>query len=225
MTGSRIVNRLLRLPLSVAKGQYLFWLSDSLTPLIGGSGTASGLTASGGYLSGAGGSLTMPSVDTINLGTDSFVMAVRWVNTGDASALISIEGGAAQAGPLIEVGVSAQYKTWYIYDDLGNAVQPATIAGTTPLGGTEYTGLVAYDAVSNKAYRAVDGVMGSAGTAMDLQNASKLINKFALVNNVTLKVRDVHFIKFTGSALPLDIAALVASYHANPLVKLSQWAT
>lgn len=215
----------------IPTGEYLLWIENTLTPTIGGAVASNTFTLSGGYLTTADAVMTLAAPKTINYFTDSIVYALRWVNPADAAApMVLFADTTLSAGPGMQFTATSNNSTgWAVYDRLSNAAEPSADATpATPLGATEYSGILLYDAATRAAYRAVNGVIpgGSGNVPIPLENFALEHNKLIMIGGAGgLKIRDIQIIKFAGLGLPTNWQELVAAYHANPLTKLSAWAT
>lgn len=208
------------------KGQYLLWLTDSATPVIGTVTTPWDSGAAGGYLTiaaGISGGLSFTPA-SVNMASSSLLMAFR-IQINEDSANNAIQFSASVGNESITATVVGAGSSTV---GVVNSASPASQAVATPsASATDVAVVAAYDGVTNKTWLWVNGTKSADPVATAVEN-STAFSLLAIYNDsmaAVLKVRDIHFISFANSGLPSSVDALVASFGANPLTKLSAWAT
>jgi len=213
-------------------GEYLFWMTNSLTPAIGSAMNISGQVVSG-YVRPVNATTSVlflvSGSPVSDMATTSMLLAYRYKLSTDGEVFFvaciggtnTVEVGALTGIPATGVNAKAQSGDSSIFARAGGTVSfPGGSA-------SERTVVFAYDAVSNTSKLWVDGVGGIAGTPTPLTANFTLSTVFLGAGSnaiATPEYRDIHFIRFVNSPLPTDLNALVAAFHATPLTKLTTWA-
>lgn len=213
--------------LSVKKGQYLFWLGDSLTPLIGEQSSTT-WTVSGGMFvapSTAAASFIFTQASAVDFAVDSFIMALRAKQTANTSPTLKLTnaGGSDFISAVSRLGDTAKHS---ILSNNANYIESG--ANTFPAdGGAERSIVLAYDASANELRSFLNGAEQPAVTNAIMPAFTSQLDRLVLTSPTMatiFSVRDIHGIHFPGAPLPANMASLVSAYHANPMTKLSAWA-
>lgn len=205
-------------------GNYLFWLTNSPTPVIGTVTTPWDGGAAGGYLTIAAAAYNSLSFTptSVNMASSSLLIAFRILINND-EAMIQITDSTLSASI-----VATLYGGGSSSVQFSNSMSADSAAVSTPSASASDVAIVAaYDGVTNKAWLWVNGTKSADPVAADMENitAFSTLNIFNNSAASELKVRDIHAIAFANAGLPSNVDALVASFGANPLTKLSAWAT
>lgn len=226
-----IVNASRKSAANTSVGQYIALIGNTLTPIIGTASSTTGLTVSGGFLNVAAngsGRINLSGAPTLNMTTDSVMLAVEMNLTAGAGLVSSVDAnGFASNRQVVFASVENGPPGYCTVMQGIDAIEVASL--TIPAGQSIYT-MLAYDGASDtlSGYIRIGSTttpLGSiASPGFPTPPVQETVSRLSFTETGGVAgagIRNVHVIKFPNRGLPSDMSGLFAAYIASPSTQLN----